>query len=312
MRHAVGILKIAHGIHACILSCFSCVWLFVTPWTVAHQAPLSMGFSRQEYWVGCHVLLKGDLSEPGISCFLHWQVSSLPLALPGKLTYGIHLSYSKTISMSLILGRVESTVSPLLRPPDSESASSSKCFICTLKLEKTWKKLLNKNQGNWLGAYLTAKDPENQKWKGASERGENTERSSRDSREIYESLSANPPLPLKEQWLKHQSSLCQKKNVKNKSKSWKWALRRQQIFSMECQTGGPSGVFWFYRGVNLQLSLTRLFYHALGTQRKLWKLIMQIILLCNNENKFLSKRKYKSLQSKLSFEPVLTSYSFSH
>ena len=28
------------------------VWLFVTPWIVAHQAPLSMGFSRQEYWIG--------------------------------------------------------------------------------------------------------------------------------------------------------------------------------------------------------------------------------------------------------------------
>ena len=33
-----------------MLSCFSCVQLFVTPWTVACQAPLSMGFSRQEYW----------------------------------------------------------------------------------------------------------------------------------------------------------------------------------------------------------------------------------------------------------------------
>ena len=31
---------------------FSCVWLVVTPWTAAHQAPLSMGFSRQEYWSG--------------------------------------------------------------------------------------------------------------------------------------------------------------------------------------------------------------------------------------------------------------------
>ena len=30
----------------------SCVWLFATPWTAAHQAPLSMGFSRQEYWSG--------------------------------------------------------------------------------------------------------------------------------------------------------------------------------------------------------------------------------------------------------------------
>ena len=36
----------------CVLSCFSHVWLFVTPWSVACQAPLSMGFSRQEYWSG--------------------------------------------------------------------------------------------------------------------------------------------------------------------------------------------------------------------------------------------------------------------
>ena len=35
--------------HAHLLSC---IWLFVTPWTVAHQAPLSMGFSRQKYWSG--------------------------------------------------------------------------------------------------------------------------------------------------------------------------------------------------------------------------------------------------------------------
>ena len=42
--------------HAWVLSCFSYVWLFTTPWTVTHQAPLSMGFSRQEYWSGllCH------------------------------------------------------------------------------------------------------------------------------------------------------------------------------------------------------------------------------------------------------------------
>ena len=38
--------------HACMLSCFSPVWLCATPWTAAHQAPLSTGFSRQEYWSG--------------------------------------------------------------------------------------------------------------------------------------------------------------------------------------------------------------------------------------------------------------------
>ena len=36
--------------HVCVLSCFSRVRLFTTLWTIAHQAPLSMGFSRQEYW----------------------------------------------------------------------------------------------------------------------------------------------------------------------------------------------------------------------------------------------------------------------
>ena len=40
--------------------------LFVTPWTVAHQAPLSMGFSRQEYWSGLPCPLPGDLPNPGV------------------------------------------------------------------------------------------------------------------------------------------------------------------------------------------------------------------------------------------------------
>ena len=44
--------QVSIGVHACMLSCFSCVQLFVTLWTIAHQAPLSLGFSRQEYWSG--------------------------------------------------------------------------------------------------------------------------------------------------------------------------------------------------------------------------------------------------------------------
>ena len=44
----------------------SCVWLFVTPWTVAHQAPLSMGFSRPEYWSGLPFPPPGDLPDPGM------------------------------------------------------------------------------------------------------------------------------------------------------------------------------------------------------------------------------------------------------
>ena len=44
----------------------SCVWLFVTPWTVAHQTPPSMGFSRQEHWSGLPFPSPGDLPDPGI------------------------------------------------------------------------------------------------------------------------------------------------------------------------------------------------------------------------------------------------------
>ena len=49
-----GILSLTalQALWICVLSCFGRVRLFVTPWTVAHQVPLSLGFSRQEYWSG--------------------------------------------------------------------------------------------------------------------------------------------------------------------------------------------------------------------------------------------------------------------
>ena len=72
----------------CVWSCFSCVWLFVTLWTMACQAPLSMGFSRQEYWSGCHAFPQGISPIQGLNSsllgLLHWQVGSLLLAPPGK------------------------------------------------------------------------------------------------------------------------------------------------------------------------------------------------------------------------------------
>ena len=58
------------------------VQLFTTPRTVAHQAPLSMEFSRQEYWSGLLFPFPGDLPDPGIEpyllCLLRLQVESLP------------------------------------------------------------------------------------------------------------------------------------------------------------------------------------------------------------------------------------------
>ena len=52
-------------VHACMLSHFSHVWLFVTSWPVAWQTPLSMGFSMQEYWSAFPGSLSGDLPHPG-------------------------------------------------------------------------------------------------------------------------------------------------------------------------------------------------------------------------------------------------------
>ena len=50
---------------ACTVSCFSRGQLFMTLWTAAHQTPLSMGFSRQEYWSGLPRPSPGDLPDPG-------------------------------------------------------------------------------------------------------------------------------------------------------------------------------------------------------------------------------------------------------
>ena len=50
----------------CCLVAKQCLHCFAAPWTVAHQAPLSMAFPRQEYWSGLPCPPPGDLSDPGI------------------------------------------------------------------------------------------------------------------------------------------------------------------------------------------------------------------------------------------------------
>ena len=65
-------------VHACMLSH---VRLFATLWTVAHQPPLSMGFSRQEYWSGLPCPPPGHIPHPGIKFTSPaMQVDSLPLS----------------------------------------------------------------------------------------------------------------------------------------------------------------------------------------------------------------------------------------
>ena len=102
---------------ACVLSCFSCVWLFVTLWSVDHQAPLSMGIFQARILDCCnykiqngfqrykrknnttchfsHALLQGVFPtqelNPCLLSHLYWQVGSLPL-IPPKIA-GSYDSY---------------------------------------------------------------------------------------------------------------------------------------------------------------------------------------------------------------------------
>ena len=69
-----------------VLSRFSGAWLFATLWTVAHKAPLSMGFSRQEYCSGLTCPSPGDLSNPGIE-----PTSLTSPALANRVYYKHHL-----------------------------------------------------------------------------------------------------------------------------------------------------------------------------------------------------------------------------
>ena len=54
------------NLEATFVQLLSLVQLFVTPWTVARQAPLSMGFSRHEYWSGLLFVFSRDLPDPGM------------------------------------------------------------------------------------------------------------------------------------------------------------------------------------------------------------------------------------------------------
>ena len=78
---------------ACLL--FSCSVVsdsFAAPWTVACQAPLSMGFSRQGYWNGLPFPSPGDLSDPGIKPVSPaWKVDSLPLSHQGSTIVWVEL-----------------------------------------------------------------------------------------------------------------------------------------------------------------------------------------------------------------------------
>ena len=86
-------------LHACVLGRFSCVQLCATLWTAACQAPLSMAFSRQEYWSGLLCPPPGNLPDPGIEpvSIMSTYIGRWVLYPPAKPHSGIQLSRKKIV-----------------------------------------------------------------------------------------------------------------------------------------------------------------------------------------------------------------------
>ena len=118
---------------ACMQSCFSCVRLFVTLWTIVHQAPLSLGSPGKNTRVGCHAHLQGifltQISKPYVSHLLHWQADSLPLSHLGSPTVAV-----REPTLHLLGGqmcRVLEMILGVLGDPDvgMEALSVLKCLL---------------------------------------------------------------------------------------------------------------------------------------------------------------------------------------
>ena len=93
----------------CVLSCFSRVRLFATPWTAVCQAPPSMGFSRQEYWNGLPCPPPGDLPDLGIQ----------PTSLMSPALAGVFFTTAATAAAKSLQS------CPTLRDPIDGSPSGS-------------------------------------------------------------------------------------------------------------------------------------------------------------------------------------------
>ena len=123
----------SRSLSLCILSHFSPIWLFATLWTVAHQALLSTGFSRQEYWSEFPCPPPGDLSKPmslAVSCIgrrvlYHQYHLGSPKQLYTAALFSLHqLTSNLTVSHKALPG-LTSTHASNLPPSPSPSAPVS-------------------------------------------------------------------------------------------------------------------------------------------------------------------------------------------
>ena len=117
---------------ACMLSHFSHVQLFETQGTVAHQAPLSMGFSRQEHCGGLPCPPPGDLPDPGYNslllCLLHcrWILYTLSYL---RSPFSFYFS-SKTVPPPMSILSIKTSLTPFTQWPVPENL----CTILNLSL----------------------------------------------------------------------------------------------------------------------------------------------------------------------------------
>ena len=122
-------MPVSSSRHAsCMLSCFSCVLLFVTLWTVACQAPLSMGFSRPEHWSGLPCYPPGDLPVTGIE----------PMSLMSPALAGGFFTTSTTCEA---LSRHLGILIPLPTPPSPNGKSVPK----EQSISRLWDQVLPPN-----------------------------------------------------------------------------------------------------------------------------------------------------------------------
>ena len=102
-RAGANLSVMSLGKVACVLICLGHVALFATPWTAAHQAPLSKGFPRQGYWSGLPFPMPGDLPDPGIKPTSHASpalAGSFPTTAPPVRHRFVLLNFSPSTTCS--------------------------------------------------------------------------------------------------------------------------------------------------------------------------------------------------------------------
>ena len=125
----------------CMRSHLSCLRLFATLWTVAPQAPLSMGLPRQEYWSGLPCPPSGDLPNPGsnlcLLCLLHQQGILYQQRHPGSpafITRDSKCQYWESVSL-VLSAKLCSQFKGLTPVPQTVTVSKDKAFKTIFKLK---------------------------------------------------------------------------------------------------------------------------------------------------------------------------------